>query len=513
MTRMLARIWTLALDFNVDGAAHRIRFNLLLPLALFAQGLLLFSHLDLLDAWGDEIFTQNVVTRSLREIVPILQHDIHPPLYFFLLHGWTRIPLPWTGIAALRAFSAVMALLSTVLFDQFWLRRWRPAHRGLALALFVFSPCLLLYGRMARSYSMQTALAIAALFLLWHWAKNPRAVFARGLPAWATLVLLLYTHYLPGLAILAGFVLTAARRLGLIRMAAFLTATLAAYAPWIPTLAGSFDSWRHAAGYDLTPSPLLEQALKLSFAITSLSIGESFAPVVLLLVPAIIWIAWRGWRVRTPRPSPLPMVAAAAIAGYIGAVRWVAWPFVAARLLWLLPFLILAITIGLLRFRTPARSALAAAILLAFASSTFFYFRRENFVNLGYVAPVREIANRVRSEASPRDVVLADASNADSEAIRYYLGNGLKLVPLHAGSAVPVKEATSAADAGTIWIVRNTRDVSPGGFLTALATEACRGRASSETFYEPYPAWERAAMKIVAGIPAPQYFYQLTVCR
>src|SRR5579871_2602198 len=173
-SRILARIWSLALDFNVDGAAHRFRFRLLLPLALLAQAFLLFHHLDLLDAWGDEIFTLNVVARPIPEIVPILQNDIHPPLYFFLVHAWRQLPLPWTGIAALRAFSAVFALLSTVLFDQFWLRRWRPAHRCTGLALFVFSPCLLLYGRMARSYSLQTALATVAVFFLWRWAKDPR---------------------------------------------------------------------------------------------------------------------------------------------------------------------------------------------------------------------------------------------------------------------------------------------------------------------------------------------------
>jgi hypothetical protein len=491
----------------VDGASHRFRSGLLLPLALCAQAPLLFYRLDLLDAWGDEIFTQNVVSHSIREIVPILQHDVHPPLYFFLLHAWMRIPLPWTGVAALRAFSAVVALLSTILLDQFWLRHWRTAHRALALGLFVFSPCLLLYGRMARSYSMQTALGMAAFFLLWRWAKDPRAVFARALPAWAAVVLLLYTHYLPGLAVLAGFTLMAAGRLGLIRVATFFAATLAAYAPWIPTLAGSLDSWRHAAGYDLTRSPLLEQALKLTFAITSLSIGESFAPVVLVLVPPIVWIAWRGWRVRALGPSPQPMIAVAAMAGYIGAARWVAWPFVAARLLWLLPFLTLALTIGLLRSRPAARFGLAAAILLACASSTFFYFRRENFVNLGYAAPMREIAGRVRSEASSGDAVLADTSNTDFEAIQYYLGSGLTFVRLDGASA------RQAASAGTIWIIRNTHDVSAGGSITAFAGEACRGRARSETFYEPYPAWERIAMRIVTGAPAPQYFYQLTVCR
>lgn len=325
------------------------------------------------------------------------------------------------------------------------------------------------------------------------------------------MVLLLYTHYLPGLAILAGFALTATRRLGWIRVTAWVAATLAAYTPWISTLTVALASWGHAAGYDLTRNPLVEQAVKVTFAIVSLAIGESFAPATLLLIPGIVWMVWRGCRVRALRPSAQPMIAVAAISGYIGAARWVAWPFVAARLLWLLPFLTLALTIGLVRSRRAVRSGVTGTILLACAFSTLFYFRRENFVNLGYTAPVREIANRVRSEATPRDVVLADASNADAEAIHYYLGEWLTFVPLDGANAARARQAARAA--GTVWIVRNTRDISAGGLISAVAAEACRSRASSETLYEPYPAWERAALRIVTGAPPPKYFYRVTVCR
>src|SRR5690242_15337838 len=65
---------------------------------LCVQALLLFHNLDLLPVWGDEVFTLRTVSHSLREIVTILEHDIHPPLYYFLLHWWARLPLPWTGV-------------------------------------------------------------------------------------------------------------------------------------------------------------------------------------------------------------------------------------------------------------------------------------------------------------------------------------------------------------------------------------------------------------------------------
>ena len=42
------------------------------------------------------------------------------------------------------------------------------------LALWVLSPCLLLHARMARSYSMQLALASLAIYTALQWAEQPR---------------------------------------------------------------------------------------------------------------------------------------------------------------------------------------------------------------------------------------------------------------------------------------------------------------------------------------------------
>ena len=68
-----------------------------------------------------------------------------------------------TRIAVLRAFSVLWTLLATLLMDLSRTRSWSVSEaraRWLALGLFVLSPCLLLYSRMARSYSMQVALAV-----------------------------------------------------------------------------------------------------------------------------------------------------------------------------------------------------------------------------------------------------------------------------------------------------------------------------------------------------------------
>jgi len=65
------------------------------------QACLLFHALDLLPAWGDELFTLKLVPHPVREIIPIAQQDVHAPLYYLLLHSWLKLPLPWKGISAL----------------------------------------------------------------------------------------------------------------------------------------------------------------------------------------------------------------------------------------------------------------------------------------------------------------------------------------------------------------------------------------------------------------------------
>src|SRR6266853_698136 len=85
-----------------------------LILAIGFQTILLFWNLDLLDPWGDEWFTMTTVPHPLSEVASTVAGNIHPPLYYFLLHYW--IELPWLGslIAKMRAMSALWTVIATV---------------------------------------------------------------------------------------------------------------------------------------------------------------------------------------------------------------------------------------------------------------------------------------------------------------------------------------------------------------------------------------------------------------
>jgi len=465
---------------------------------LALQAGLLFSNLGMLPLWSDELFTLHTVGRPLAAILATVAQDIHPPLYYLLLHLW-----PLHSLVALRAFSACWALAATVLLDLFWTARRRPWRRLSVLLLFALSPCLLLYARMARSYSMQTALFLLAASLLWRWLRLRRG----AVPAFAACLALLYTHYVPGLALLAAFALVALPRLGPRRVAAFAGAMALAYSPWLWTLAGALQRWGQAADffhqYRLTGSFWAEQLLKIGYGAVSLSIGESFYAPAFLLAPYIAWLAFQGLR-RTPRRLAV-MIAIAAVIGYLGVARWVSYPFIPARLLWLLPFLTLAVGMGLGRRRVPA-----AILLLVSLTSLFCYFRQQNYLNKGYQAPTRELARKLNAEAGGSDLILADAFNTDAGVLAYYLGASHTVQPILPESEPAILPLLAPAHA--IWIVRNQRDISPAALTTRVETLACAARQRHDALYLPYNGWQHFVLVHLVRNP-PTHFYDLVRCQ
>ncbi len=491
-----------------------MRRSLPLIVLLALQAGLLFFRLDLLPVWNDELHTLKTVAEPVPQIVRLVRQDIHPPLYFVLLHYWTRLSVPWQGIVALRAFSALWALLATGLLDWFWTRSMKPFPRWLALSLFALSPCLLLYGRMARSYSMQLVLALLSVALLRLWMRQPRSLWA-GFGSVLAVLGLLYTHYAPGLAIAGAFVLIGWRFIGAARLLAFSFVVAAGYAPWDLTLLRALRGWVAAAGfsstYTLSGSRLLEPIVKIGFGLVSLTIGESFFGLCLLLVPIALLLAFHGARASKDSRQLFALVGPAAVFGYLAVSRWVSYPFIPARLLWLLPFLTMAVAVGISRLdRLQLRWSLAVLILVSHVSSAVLYFRRENFLNLGYTAPLPEIASVLNKDATSDDLILIDAYNTDWPVITWQLSRHTPYLVLDPQGAAEAQRRIPFAR--TVWIVRNTRDVGPGRVTTTVQSRACAARQERDTLLEPYADWQRIAMRWVGIDPPVTHFYQLIAC-
>src|ERR1700678_1991388 len=110
------------------------------------------------------------------------------------------------------------------------------------------------------------------------------------------------------------------------------------------TLAAVLPRWQHKDLYSLTGNPWMEAALKFAYGFHSLAFGEA-VPLWLLIFSALLagpYLLGLVQGARTQRHWLLP-AATVALLGYIGAAHWVSYPFMGARLLFLLPLLLVAV--------------------------------------------------------------------------------------------------------------------------------------------------------------------------
>ena len=488
-----------------------------LPLALLVQASLLFYRLDLLPIWGDEQFTLDVIRRPWAEIPAILQADIHPPIYYFLAKLWLWMPWPGELITQVRALSAVCCLLSTILVHRLWLRDTPPATRYWFLTLWALSPTLLMYSRMARSYSLQLLIGTAAVFVAVRFLRTPedrRLVAAYVVAASA----LLYTHYLPGLAVtgatglLLVFSIYKNRNRQVIRALLFSSLGIVLlYGPWVSTLVSAVERVPGADPYVLSDSPWLETLVKLAYLLTSLSFGEAF-PVWSIVVgglvaPGLGWLLWKGAR---NDPAWLLYSLAVAFIAYLGAAAWVSFPFVGARLLFLLPLYLLWVLAG--RAKQPRIGSLVCGgMILVSLGSLSSYFGKSNFLNQGYLVPFDEIATLIERESSEREaILLVDGYNTDPAPLLAAMRGKLPIVRIRDASSRSVAHAAIASgEWPKIWVLRNSHDISPGKALTALEAAASEQYRPERRLFVPFSPMDRLVARWL-GRNASSHHYQMT---
>src|SRR5581483_9333946 len=159
------------------------------------------------------------------------------------------------------------------------------------------------------------------------------------------------------------------------------------------------------------------------------TMGEAIPDAVLflgaVLVPMILALALAG----AARDREVTWIAVpAAVIGFLGVTRWVAYPFIPARMIFWFPIFLVLFLTGTARYQrlgTVARWGMLAACL----SGIWCYFHRDGFRNKQYPLPMAEIAERIRSASDPRQTaVLVDSSNSDIIGLRYAIGESYTLL-------------------------------------------------------------------------------------
>ncbi|WP_143491848.1 MULTISPECIES: glycosyltransferase family 39 protein [unclassified Pseudomonas] len=214
----------------------RLALLAVVSLALFVR----FYAIDVPSIWYDEAYSLLLARETPTRIWALTALDVHPPLYYVLLHYWVLL---WgEGALPARALSALAdvgtLLLSIKLMSLIATRRavWMAA---LLLAL---SPVSVRYSQEVRMYTLLGFWLMGATVALVCWARRPEQTrFA------ALYVLLMttafYTHYFAGLCMLVHWLFwwqSGVQRYAT-RMAGeqWLVANVAIvflYLPWIPHL-------------------------------------------------------------------------------------------------------------------------------------------------------------------------------------------------------------------------------------------------------------------------------------
>lgn len=233
---------------------------LLLALVLALAAFLRFYRIGAQSLWNDEGTSAALALRDLAAITRDAAHDIHPPLYYWLLHFWVRL---WgTGELALRSLSALLGVATVALVFLIGDSLFGAGVGLLAAFLSAISPFQVYYSQETRMYMLLAAVVCLGTYALvryvWAEASHRGARRDKGISAvngysvlYALAVAMgLYTHYsfpiLWGVWNLAYLAFWLWKRGGagrLLRWAAIQAAAFALYIPWLPTGLRQMTQW------------------------------------------------------------------------------------------------------------------------------------------------------------------------------------------------------------------------------------------------------------------------------
>lgn len=424
------------------GSPQGVRVLLILVM-LFAFALRLY-RLGYQSIWYDEGVSIHLATKDLGGLTRHTAGDIHPPLYYYLLHFWILA-------AGSSEFSAAfLSLIFGVLIIPLAYLLGRRLHDQRIALLSAVSPFNLWYSQEIRMYTLGAFLGLISLYCLTRLlhmraAADPEAEASpdpakAGLIVWVCYVLSaaagLYTLYYFAFLLLFEnlFVLgwwafsrfrKAAGPLSLARWAAAQAVVLLLYLPWLPiALRQALDPpvppWR---GFTALGEVLLD-----SWA--ALSVGQSVDPQSVLIWPLLSFLfAVYLLGLLSPRVGARPGAGAVLLCGYSFAPLVVIYllslrtPLFHVRYMFTYsPPFYLVLALGFARLKKVYRVALPLGLtILALAYGYAIY--NFHFVPEYASDDHRGAVAYVDERFAPGDAVLINAGYAYPPFLYYYQGD------------------------------------------------------------------------------------------
>ena len=216
----------------------RFHKELLVLLLLFALGIRICS-LGAQPLWWDEGYSLYASSMPIGSMIVETAEDIHPPLYYALLHLWQA--LAGATPVSVRLFSAFVGVLTVLVVFLIVKRMGAPKLAWLAGILAAINPFLVYYSQEVRMYALTTLLALISTYLMFLWLERRATRSTEDgtgvlIAYLAVTTATLYTHYYSMLLALAQtvFVFVAYRDRGTRRRWIASQGILAVlYLPWV----------------------------------------------------------------------------------------------------------------------------------------------------------------------------------------------------------------------------------------------------------------------------------------
>ena len=416
---------------------------LVLLLAIFTR----LHDIDKQSLWHDEGNSLRLAERSVNDLIEATSHDIHPPGYYLLLKGWTK--LAGTSEFALRMLSALWGLLAVGGTIALGKRLFSLEVGLLAGALIAVNPFAVYYGQEARMYAQLAALSVLSLWLFtgviaraeWrhqHGEPNTNSFHTAGYSFWLGLVNIagLYTQYTFLFTIAVEIVLFVwywFRRRDQRLLTTFSTAmimTALAYSLWAFTAYDQLTSWGAPGDNSAVGDRLERIATILVYGQIVQNLTMLLAIIPLILLASAILRVREWWRISLPLLLVIFSVGGLLVSG----------AYRDANLKFLLPSqiaLAILLALGAIRFnkivtRQPLGLVAGSVALTIIAginlSNLDEIYNNPDFARSDY----RSIAYAINASESDGDAVILNAPN-QAEVFTYYYNGNLPIYGLPRG--------------------------------------------------------------------------------
>lgn len=165
----------------------------LMALAVRLKGLTVDS------LWFDEIFSLRAARMNPGNIVRLTMGDVHPPLYYLLLHFWMKLFGETPG--AVRMLSVMFSVLTVAVLYLLALKLFNRRAATFSALFAALSPLLVFYAQETRMYAQLTFFAASSVYFFICWTRDGGRLYSALYLISTTL--LLYTHIYAAFVVMA----------------------------------------------------------------------------------------------------------------------------------------------------------------------------------------------------------------------------------------------------------------------------------------------------------------------